>query len=102
MFAIVNIKGVQYRLTENQKIVIPKTEGKEGDKITFENILMFSPDDKSLEIGTPKLSKKVEATVLSHLKDDKVTVFKKKKRKGYRVKKGHRQQYTEILVDKIS
>lgn len=101
MFAIVDIKGVQYRITENQKLFIPKVKADAGEKLTFDKVLMFSNDDKSFDIGTPVLSKKVEATVVDHVKDDKVIVFKKKRRKGYKVKKGHRQQYTQVTIDKI-
>lgn len=102
MFAIVDIKGSQYRITENQKIFVPKLKEESGTKISFDNVLLYSPDDKSFEIGSPKLNKKVEATVLDTVKDDKVVVFKKKRRKGYKVRKGHRQQYTELLIEKIS
>lgn len=102
MFAIVEIKGSQYKVTEKQKLYVPKLEGETGSKIQFENVLVFSPDDKSFEVGSPVLAKKVKATILEHVKDDKVTVFKKKRRKGYKVKKGHRQQYTQITIDKIS
>ena len=102
MFAIVDIKGVQFRVQENQTLIIPKLNEEVGKKLEFDKVLMYSGDDKSFEIGSPVLSKKVEATVLNHLKDTKVIVFKKKKRKGYRVRKGHRQQYTQIQIEKIS
>jgi large subunit ribosomal protein L21 len=101
MFAIVNISGVQYKVTENTKLFVPKINEEIGKKLTFDEVLMFSPDDSTFEIGSPKLEKKVNATVLSHTKDDKVIVFKKKKRKGFKVKKGHRQQYTEIQIENI-
>ncbi|HQY19628.1 MAG TPA: 50S ribosomal protein L21 [Ignavibacteria bacterium] len=102
MFAIVNIKGHQYRVQENQKVFIPKLKDEVGSKVTFSDVLMFSKDDKSFEIGAPSLEMKVEATVLDHVKDDKVIVFKKKRRKGYKVRRGHRQNYTQITIDKIS
>ncbi|MBM4157281.1 MAG: 50S ribosomal protein L21 [Ignavibacteria bacterium] len=102
MFAIVEIKGYQFRVQENQNIYVPKLKEEPGKKVEFKNVLMFSPDDKSFVIGTPTLKKKVKATVIEHVKDDKLTVFKKKRRKGYKVRKGHRQQYTKILIDKIS
>ena len=102
MFAIVDIKGVQYKVQESQKIFVPKINEEEGKKLEFDKVLMFSPDDKSFEVGTPVLQHKVEATVLSHIKDEKVIVFKKKRRKGYKLKKGHRQQYTQISIDKIA
>jgi large subunit ribosomal protein L21 len=102
MFAIVNIKGVQYKISENKKLFVPKLKEDIGSKVSFNDVLMYSPDGNTFEIGTPKLNKKVEATVLSQVKDDKIVVFKKKRRKGYRVRKGHKQQFTEIQIDKIS
>jgi large subunit ribosomal protein L21 len=101
MFAIININGSQYRVEENQKVFVPKVKNEIGDKITFDNVIMFS-DGNSFNIGSPALEKKVEATVLNHIKDDKIIVFKKKRRKGYKVRNGHRQQYSQILIDKIS
>jgi len=102
MFAIVDILGSQYKIEEKQKIFVPKITGDKGGKVEFDKVLVFSADDKNVEIGTPVLSHKIEATILDHVKDDKVTVFKKKRRKGYRVTKGHRQQYTQIQIDKIN
>ena len=101
MFAIVNIKGKQYRVSENDKIFVPKLKEEVGSKVSFSDVLMFSNDDKSFKIGAPNLSMKVGATVLGHTKDDKVVVFKKKRRKGYKRTKGHRQQYTEIEINSI-
>lgn len=102
MYAIVNIKGCQYKVTENQKVFIPKLKDDIGSKVTFTDVLMFTPDDKSFEIGAPTLSKTVEATVLDHVKDSTVIVFKKKRRKGYKVRKGHRQNYTQIEINSIT
>ncbi len=102
MFAIVNIRGNQYRVQKNQKVFVPKLKEEVGSKVTFEDVLLYSPDESSFEVGTPKLTRKIEATVLDHVKDDKVIVFKKKRRKGYKVRKGHRQSYTQVSIDKIS
>ena len=102
MFAIVNIKGNQYRVQENQRVFVPRMKEEIGSIVTFDNVLMFSPDDKTFEIGDPKLTKKVEATVLDHVKDDTVIVFKKKRRKGYKVRNGHRQSYTSVQINSIS
>jgi len=101
MFAIVNIKGKQYRVSENQRLFVPKLKEEIGSEVLFPDVLAYSKDDRSLEIGAPKLSRKVSATVLSHLKDDKITVFKKKRRKGYKRTRGHRQDYTEIEINSI-
>jgi large subunit ribosomal protein L21 len=102
MFAIVNIRGNQYRVQENQMVFVPKLKEEVGAKVTFDDVLLFSQDESTFEVGSPKLSRKVEATVIEHVKDDKVTVFKKKRRKGYKVRKGHRQNYTQVSIDKIS
>ncbi|MFI5144494.1 MAG: 50S ribosomal protein L21 [Ignavibacteria bacterium] len=102
MFAIVNIKGKQYRITENQKVFVPKLAEEIGKKVNFSDVLMVSNDDESVKVGTPTLKMNVEATVLNHVKDDKIIVFKKKRRKGYKRTRGHRQQYTEIEINKIS
>lgn len=101
MFAIVNIKGKQYKISENQKLFIPKISDEVGKKVTFSDVLAYSLDDKSLQVGAPKLSMNVHATVLNHVKDDKVMVFKKKRRKNYRRTRGHRQQYTEVEINSI-
>jgi large subunit ribosomal protein L21 len=102
MFAIVDIKGSQYKVEEKQTLFIPKVTGETGTKVEFDKVLIFSPDSKSIEVGTPVLNHKVEATILDHVKDEKVIVFKKKRRKGYKIRKGHRQQYTQVQIDKIN
>jgi len=101
MFAIVDIKGKQYKVSEKDRIYINRIKDDVGSKVTFGDVLMFSKDEKSFQVGAPKLSMNVEATVLGHVKDDKVIVFKKKRRKGYKRTKGHRQQYTEIEINSI-
>lgn len=103
MFAIVNIRGKQYKVTENQKIFVPKLKDEIGAKVTFSDVLMIGKDNNSFEIGAPKIaSMNIEATVLDHVKDDKIVVFKKKRRKQYRRTRGHRQQYTQIEINKIA
>lgn len=101
MFVIVNIKGKQYKITEKQRIFVPKINQEIGTKVSFPDVLVHSTDDKSLDIGTPSLKMNVEATILNHVKDDKVLIFKKKRRKGYKRTRGHRQQYTEIEINTI-
>ena len=101
MYAVVEIAGQQYKVAKADKIMVPKIDSEVGSKLTFDKILLMG-DEKQTKIGTPYVSGSlVEAKVLGHMKDDKVTVFKKKKRKGYRVLRGHRQQYTEIEVVKV-
>ena len=101
MFAVVNIAGQQFKVTEKTKYYVPKIEGDVDSDVTFDDVLLFS-DGKKTEIGAPTVDgKKVEAKILEHLKDDKVIVFKKKRRKSYRKTQGHRQQLTKIEVTKI-
>jgi len=101
MFAVVEIAGQQYKVSKADKIFVPKLESEVGAKVKFEKVLLLG-DEKQTKLGTPYLSgASIEAKVLSHVKDDKVEVFKKKKRKGYRLHKGHRQQYTEVEITKV-
>lgn len=102
MYAIVEIKGQQFKVAEGQEIFVHHLNAAQGDKVTFDRVLLVANDD-SFQVGTPTLSKKVEATVLDErVKGDKVIVFKKKRRKGYRVKNGHRQHFTKIKIDSIA
>lgn len=101
MFAVVDIAGQQFKVEENEKYYVPRLEAEPEADLTFENVLLFS-DGKKTSIGSPSVDKmKVQAKVLEHVKDDKVIVFKKKRRKSYRVFKGHRQQLTKIEITKI-
>ena len=101
MYAIVEIGGKQIKVEKNQKVYVNRLDGKEGSKVTFDNILLLDNAGK-IVLGNPSVKgAAVEAKILKHLKDDKVIVFKKKRRKGYKVKNGHRQFLTEIMVEKI-
>jgi large subunit ribosomal protein L21 len=101
MFAVVDINGQQFKVTENQKYYVPKINKKPNSKISFDGVLLFG-DDKEIKVGSPTVSGlKVSAKILEHVKDDKLIVFKKKRRKGYEKKNGHRQQLTRIEVTKI-
>lgn len=101
MYAVVDIAGKQFRIAENDKILVPTLKEKVGSTVRFERVLLLG-EDKQISVGSPLVAgASVEATVLDNLKDDKVIVFKKKKRKGYRVKRGHRQKYTQIQITKI-
>ncbi len=101
MFAVVEIAGQQYKVAKSDKIYVPKMESEVGSKVKFENVLLVG-DKKETKIGTPHVAgAAVEAKILGHVKDDKVLVFKKKRRKGYRVLRGHRQQYTEIQITDV-
>ena len=101
MYAIVEIGGKQIKVEKDQKVYVNRLEGKEGSKVTFDNILLLDNAGK-IVLGSPSVKgAAVEAKILKHLKDDKVIVFKKKRRKGYKVKNGHRQFLTEIMVENI-
>ncbi|MEN8192501.1 MAG: 50S ribosomal protein L21 [Bacteroidota bacterium] len=102
MFAVVDIAGQQFNVEENTKYYVPRLGDEVDAKVTFNSVLMFN-DGKTTKIGSPTVKGiKVTAKVLEHVKDDKVLVFKKKRRKSYKVKNGHRQQLTRIEVTKIS
>ena len=102
MFAIINVLGDQLKVLENRKYYVPRLKEKVDSEVTFKSVLMVG-DAKNVKIGTPEVKgAKVTAKVLEHVKDDKVIVFKKKIRKSYKKKAGHRQQYTKIEVLKIA
>lgn len=102
MFAIVEIAAQQFRVQPSDVVTVPKLAGNIGDEVTFSNILLASEDSGAVRVGTPSLKGSVKATILAHGKGEKVIVFKKKRRKGYRKKNGHRQQYTQIKIENIS
>jgi large subunit ribosomal protein L21 len=102
MFAIIDVLGDQIKVLENGKYYVPRLKEKVDSEVTFSSVLMVG-DAKNVKIGTPDVKgAKVTVKILEHVRDDKVIVFKKKIRKSYRKKAGHRQQYTKIEVLKIS
>jgi large subunit ribosomal protein L21 len=99
MEAIVEIKGHQYKVKEGNKIEVPKLEGKEGDKVEFPILVLMG--SKNI-IGTPYVEgAKCEAEIVEFGRSPKIIVYKYKSKKRYRRKRGHRQQYTKILINKI-
>ena len=101
MYAIVEISGKQFKVEKKQKLFVNRLDVAEGKKISFDNVLMVNDGSKS-SVGNPNVSGvQVDAKVLKHLKSDKVIVFKKKRRKGYKVRNGHRQAITEIEISDI-
>lgn len=101
MYAIVDIAGKQFKVSKDQYIYAPRMEGEEGASVSLDKVLLVDNEGK-VEVGTPTVgSVKVSGKILEHVKGDKVTVFKKKRRKGYAVKNGHRQQFTKLLIEKI-
>ena len=102
MIAVVNIDGRQLKIQENEEVYINRISGKEGDKLTLENVALIQNKD-SISVGTPSIKgANVVVSIIEHIKDKKIVVFKKKRRKGYKVKNGHRQMLTKIKVDSIS
>ncbi|MCL4123394.1 UNVERIFIED_CONTAM: hypothetical protein GTU68_027815 [Idotea baltica] len=100
MYAIVEIAGQQFKVAKNQKVFVHRLQDKEGSKVTFDNVLLL--DDGKVTVGAPAIEgAAVTAKILKHLKGDKVIVFKKKRRKGYKVKNGHRQYLSEIQIETI-
>ena len=101
MYAIVEIAGQQFKVAKDQKLFVHRLQDKEGSRVSFDKVYLLD-DGKKVTVGAPAISgAAVEAKIVGHLKGDKVIVFKKKRRKGYRVKNGHRQALTELIVEKI-
>ncbi len=102
MYAVVEILGNQYKIKEGEEIKIPRIKEKEGSSVKFDKVLLLD-NNGDIRIGNPTIpNAEVHSTVLEHERDKKIIVFKMKRRKGYRVKKGHRQQYTLIKIDNIT
>lgn len=101
MFAVIDILGQQFKVTEKSKYYVPKLAQDVDSEVTFDTVLLYS-DDNGVKVGSPLVSGlTVTAKVLDHVKDDKVLVFKKKRRKSYKRLKGHRQQLSRIEITKI-
>lgn len=101
MYAIVEIAGQQFKVEKEKKVYVHRLPQDEGADVTFEKVLL-TDNDGVIRIGTPVVEgAKVTATVLKHLKGDKVIVFKKKRRKGYKKKNGHRQFFSQIQITEI-
>ncbi len=101
MYAIVEIAGQQFKVAKDQKVFVHRLSEEEGTNVNFDNVLLLDNDGK-VEVGAPAIDgAQVSAKILRHLKGDKVIVFKKKRRKGYKKKNGHRQYLTEIQIENI-
>ncbi|HFB67827.1 MAG TPA: 50S ribosomal protein L21 [Calditrichae bacterium] len=102
MYAIVEIAGKQFRVEKDAQIKVPLLHHEVGEKVEFDKVL-FVNDDSGVKVGAPVVEgAKVSAEVLEHGREKKIIVFKKKRRKGYRKKRGHRQQFTRIKIENIS
>jgi len=100
MFAIVNIAGQQFKVRKDDELFVHRLQGNAGDKIEFSEVLMISDND-AITVGANANPNKVHAEILDHLKGDKVITFKKRRRKGYQKKIGHRQYLTKIKINEI-
>ena len=101
MYAIVEIAGQQFKVEKDRKLYVHRLSGDEGSSVSFDKILLID-NDGQVKNGTPVVEgASVKAKILKHLKDDKVIVFKKKRRKGYQVKNGHRQYLSQIAIEEI-
>jgi large subunit ribosomal protein L21 len=102
MFAVVEVAGKQFKVMPKDRVEVPSLQEKQGTKIRLDRVLLVG-DDKKVVVGHPLVAgASVEATIVDHGKAPKVIVFKKKRRKGYRVKRGHRQGYTLIEINSIA
>ncbi|MEX0600330.1 MAG: 50S ribosomal protein L21 [Rhodothermales bacterium] len=103
MYAIVEIAGKQYKVHEKDKLVVPRLSGDVDDTVTFDRVLLVANGDEDIQLGTPVVEDaSVTATIVEHVKGDKILVFRKKRRKRFKVKRGHRQPYTKIEVSGLS
>ena len=101
MYAIVEIAGQQFKVSKDQKVYVHRLANEEGANVSFDRVLLID-NNGAIPIGAPAINgASVEAKVLKHVKGDKVIVFKKKRRKGYKVKNGHRQLFTQIVIENI-
>jgi large subunit ribosomal protein L21 len=102
MYAIVEIAGQQFKVSKDLKVYVNRLTNEEGSKVSFDKVLLLD-DNGSVTLGAPAIEgASVEAKVLQHLKGDKVIVFKKKRRKGYKKRNGHRQYLTQIVIEGIT
>ena len=103
MYAVFQTGGKQFRAEPGTRIRIPSLDIEHGDSVTFDEVLLTGDADENVQVGAPTVDgAKVTAEVLRHGRDKKVIVFKRKRRKGYRRKQGHRQDFTEIRIDEIA
>ncbi len=101
MYAIVDIAGKQFKVAKDQYIYAPKMDGEAGASVSFDKVLL-TDNDGSVEVGAPTVKGvKVSGKILEHVKGDKVIVFKKKRRKGYAKRNGHREQFTKVQIESI-
>ena len=101
MYAIVEIAGQQFKVTNGQEIFVNRLQGEEGSKVSFDRVLLID-NEGATQVGTPTVAgANVEATIKEHCKGNKIIVFKKKRRKGYQTSNGHRQYLSKVVIDNI-
>jgi len=101
MYAIVDIAGQQFKVEKDQQIFVHRLDGKEGDKVSFDQVLLID-NDGEIAVGAPAIKDAaVTGKIIEHQRGDKVIVFKKKRRKGYKTRNGHRQDFTKIQIEAI-
>jgi len=101
MLAVVEIAGKQFRVTENMNVAVPKLQAKVGDKVTIDKVLLVG-DEKNDTVGNAYVKgASVEATVVNHDRNDKIIVFRKKRKKNFKVTKGHKEEFTTIHIEGI-
>ena len=101
MYAIVEIAGQQFKVNKDQKIYVHRQEGEEGDKLTFDRVYLIE-NENDIKVGMPVVNgASVQTSIVSHVRGDKVLIFKKKRRKSYQKMTGHRQDFTQLLVEDI-
>ena len=102
MIAVVNIEGKQFKVEKDSQFLIDKLQGKKGDKVVLDNVSLIDNNGKVI-VGTPNIKgASVTVSILEQIRDKKVVVFKKKRRKGYKLKNGHKQMLTKVKIDSIS
>ncbi|HJN05188.1 MAG TPA: 50S ribosomal protein L21 [Bacteroidales bacterium] len=102
MYVVVDIAGQQFKVEQGQEVFVNRLEGEEGEKVKFEKVLLVDNDGK-IKVGKPLVKgAAIDAQIISHLRGDKVVVFKKKRRKGYQKSNGFRQDLSKVLIEKIT
>jgi len=102
MYVVVDIAGQQFKVEQGQEVFVNRLEGEEGDKVKFDKIFLID-NDGDVKVGTPLVEGAgIDAQIVSHLRGDKVTVFKKKRRKGYQKSNGFRKELSKVLIEKIT
>ncbi len=102
MYVVVDIAGQQFKVEQGQEVFVNRLEGEEGEKVKFDKVLLVD-DNGAVKVGTPLVEgAAIDAQIVSHLRGDKVVVFKKKRRKGYQKSNGFRQELSKVLIEKIT